>query len=63
MGRQTIEQGILYATIAISVFFLGVLGLGKSCVGGPKWYFSIMETVVIGAIAASLAFVIGKGMG
>jgi len=42
------------------VFFLGVLGLAKSFVGGMKWYISIPETILIGAIAAAVSYFIGK---
>jgi len=40
-----------------------VLGLAKSCVGGMKWYVSVIETIIIGALAASVAYGIGKALG
>lgn len=40
-----------------------MLGLAKSCVGGMKWYVSVPETIIIGAISASAAFGIGKAFG
>jgi VIT1/CCC1 family predicted Fe2+/Mn2+ transporter len=60
IGMATIEDSIVIATILVSTFFLGVLGLAKSCVGGMKWYVSVPETIIIGAIAAGAAFGIGK---
>ena len=60
---QVLEDSIIIATICTSVFFLGVLGLAKSCVGGMKWYVSVIETIIIGALAASVAFGIGKALG
>ncbi|MFM7850625.1 MAG: VIT1/CCC1 transporter family protein [Flammeovirgaceae bacterium] len=48
------------AVICCSIFFLGVLGLAKSFVGGMKWYVSIPETILIGALAASVSYGIGK---
>jgi len=59
----TLESSIIIATILVSAFFLGVLGLAKSCVGGMKWYISVPETIIIGAISASAAFGIGKAFG
>jgi VIT1/CCC1 family predicted Fe2+/Mn2+ transporter len=63
MGMTEIKDSIVIATICVSAFFLGVLGLAKSCVGGMKWYVSVPETIIIGAIAAGAAFGIGKAFG
>ena len=49
----------MIATICVSIFFLGVIGLAKSLVGGMKWYISVPETIIIGAIAASVSYGIG----
>jgi VIT1/CCC1 family predicted Fe2+/Mn2+ transporter len=63
LGNDTIEQPVIIATIVVSIFFLGVLGLAKSCVGGMKWYISIPETIVIGALAAGTAYGLGAAFG
>ncbi len=41
IGMATLESSITIATIVVAAFFLGVLGLAKSCVGGTKWYISV----------------------
>ncbi len=63
MDLQTLNQSVIIATIITAIVFLGVLGLAKSCVGGLAWYYSVIETILIGAIAASAAFGIGKAFG
>lgn len=60
---QTIETSIVISTIIVAAFFLGVLGLAKSCVGGTKWYISVPETIIIGAVAAGAAYGIGAAFG
>ena len=62
-GAVNIEQGVLIATLCVSIFFLGVIGLAKSLVGGMKWYISVPETIIIGAIAASVSYGIGTAFG
>lgn len=62
-GSETLDNGIAYATIATAIFFLSVLGVGKACVGGMKWYLSVGETVLIGALSAGAAYGIGKAFG
>lgn len=57
------DNGVAYATIVTAVFFLSALGVGKALVGGMKWYFSVAETVLIGALSAGAAFGIGKAFG
>lgn len=56
-GKYTI------ATVSISVFFLFVLGFGKSFVTSASWYYSAAETIMIGAISAGAAFGIGNLFG
>lgn len=51
------------ATILISIFFLFVLGFGKSFVTSATWYYSAAETIFIGAISAGAAFGIGSLFG
>lgn len=63
LNMSVLENSIIIATICTAIFFLGVLGLAKSCVGGMKWYISMIETIIIGALAASVAFGIGKALG
>lgn len=63
LGMEKLETSIVIATIIVSAFFLGVLGLAKSCVGGMKWYISVPETILIGAISAGAAYAIGKAFG
>lgn len=60
---DTLDNTIIYTTIAVATFFLGVLGFAKSCVGGMTWYISVGETILIGAIASGAAFGIGKAFG
>ncbi len=63
IGMETLEQSIAIATICVAIFFLGVLGFAKSCVGGMKWYVSVPETILIGAIAAGAAYGLGQAFG
>ena len=51
---------MLIGTICVSIFFVGAIGLGKSLIGGMKWYYSVPETILIGAIAASVSYGIGS---
>lgn len=60
---DTLDSGVVIATICTAAFFLGVLGLAKSCVGGMIWYISVGETILIGALASGAAFGIGKAFG
>ena len=59
-GLTHMNNAILMQTIIISVFFLIVLGFGKSCVGGLPWYCSVPETLIVGALAAGAAYGMGK---
>lgn len=52
-----------WATLSISLFFLFVLGFGKSFVTSATWYYSATETILIGAISAGAAFGIGSMFG
>ena len=52
-----------WVTLSISLFFLFVLGFGKSFVTSATWYYSAGETILIGAISAGAAFVIGSLFG
>jgi VIT1/CCC1 family predicted Fe2+/Mn2+ transporter len=58
-GTKILDQGVIIATIVTAGAFLSTLGLLKSCVGGMAWYYSVIETVFIGALAASVAYGIG----
>lgn len=58
-----LDQKYTIATISISVFFLFVLGFGKSFVTSATWYYSAGETIVIGAVSAGAAFGIGSMFG
>lgn len=60
---DSLDSGVVIATIITATFFLGVLGFAKSLVGGMAWYISIIETILIGAIASGAAFGIGKAFG
>lgn len=62
-GSQTVDNGVAIATIVSAVFFLSVLGVGKALVGGIKWYWSVSETLLIGALSAGAAYGIGKAFG
>lgn len=53
----------IVTTILVSLFFLFVLGFSKSFVTSAKWYFSVLETVFIGALSAGAAFVVGTLFG
>jgi VIT1/CCC1 family predicted Fe2+/Mn2+ transporter len=58
-----LNSGFFGATIGISVFFLFILGFGKSFVTAATWYYSSGETILIGALSAGAAFGIGVAMG
>ena len=62
-GSQSLDNGIAIATIVTAIFFLSALGVGKALVGGMKWYWSVSETVLIGALSAGAAYGIGKAFG
>jgi vacuolar iron transporter family protein len=55
-----LNSTVILWTILVSIFFLGVLGFSKSLVGGLPWYISIPETILVGALAASAAYGMGK---
>lgn len=54
-----VDYRFAVASIVISVFFLFMIGFGKSFVTSASWYYSSLETIIIGAIAAGAAFGIG----
>lgn len=58
-----LDTNYTWATLSISVFFLFVLGFGKSFVTSATWYYSAAETILIGAISAGAAFGIGSLFG
>lgn len=62
-NSQEIDGAFTGATIGIAIFFLFVLGFAKSFVTSSKWYFSALETIIIGAISAGAAFGVGKAFG
>lgn len=57
------NKNYLAGVIVLSGFFLSVLAFIKSFVSGMKWYWSILETLIVGAISAGAAFGIGKALG
>jgi vacuolar iron transporter family protein len=59
-GALLITHTVFIYTIAVAAFFLGVLGFSKSLVGGLPWYISIPETILVGALAATAAYGMGK---
>jgi len=62
-GVDKMDSGIVIATISTAVFFLAALGFGKAIVGGIKWHWSVLETVLIGAVSAAAAYGIGQAFG
>jgi VIT1/CCC1 family predicted Fe2+/Mn2+ transporter len=62
-NNLTIDRSYTAATICIAAFFLFVLGFGKSFVTSAKWYISTFETILIGALSAAAAFLIGMAFG
>lgn len=58
-----VDTGVIVATIVVSIFFLGVLGVAKSCVTSQTAIVAAIETIIIGAIASSAAFGIGRAFG
>ena len=56
---NTLTSGYIIATIIVAIVFLAVLGVAKSLVGGTVWYWSVLETIIIGAISAAIAYGIG----
>ena len=59
-GLNAITNALVIQTILVSVFFLAVLGFGKSCVGGMPWYCAVPETLLVGALASGAAYGMGK---
>ena len=58
-GLNKLTNAIVLQTILVSVFFMIVLGLGKSFVGGLPWYCAVPETILVGALAAGAAYGMG----
>ena len=59
-GLTHLTSAIVLQTIIVSVFFLALIGLLKSCVGGLPWYCSIPETILVGALSSGAAYGMGK---
>lgn len=53
----------IWITCLVAIFVLFVLGLSKSFVTGIKWYFSTIETIIIGALSAGASYGIGAAFG
>jgi VIT1/CCC1 family predicted Fe2+/Mn2+ transporter len=58
-SNMKVDYKLAVASICISVFFLFVLGFGKSFVTSAKWYWSALETIFIGAVSAAAAYGVG----
>jgi len=55
-GLVHLNASIIMWTIIVSVIFLAILGICKSCVGGFPWYISIPETIFVGALASGATY-------
>ena len=62
-GMLLLAQPVIIQTFLVALFFLGVLGVAKSCVGGLVWYLSVLETIFVGALSASAAYGMGRLFG
>ncbi len=58
-----INNNFIWITSLVAILFLFILGFGKSFVTGAKWYWSSLETILIGAISAGAAYGIGAAFG
>jgi VIT1/CCC1 family predicted Fe2+/Mn2+ transporter len=58
-----INNNFIWITSLVAILFLFILGFGKSFVTGAKWYFSSLETIIIGALSAGAAYGIGAAFG
>lgn len=63
VNNLELTKDFIWITVVVSVFFLFVLGFSKSFVTGAKWYFSAIETILIGAFSAGASFGVGYGLG
>ena len=53
------KDNLFETSIALTGFFLFVLGVSKSMFSYEKWYWAGIETLFVGAIAASASFIVG----
>jgi VIT1/CCC1 family predicted Fe2+/Mn2+ transporter len=60
--HSSVTNAYFAASIVVSAFFLFILGFSKSFVTGIKWYISVIETIIIGAVAAGVAYGIGRAL-
>jgi VIT1/CCC1 family predicted Fe2+/Mn2+ transporter len=54
-----VNDGLFIASTVLTAFILIVLGVSKSMFSTLQWYYSGLETLTIGALAAVAAYVIG----
>lgn len=54
-----LDSYLFETSIALTGFFLFILGVSKSMFSYERWYWSGLETLIIGAAAASASYVIG----
>jgi VIT1/CCC1 family predicted Fe2+/Mn2+ transporter len=57
-----LDTNYIIAVIVIAVFFLFVLGFSKSFVTGIKWYWSVLETEIIGVVSAGIAYGMSRAL-
>lgn len=53
------EENLFATSIALTGFFLFILGVAKSMFSYEKWYWAGIETLFVGGIAASASYLIG----
>lgn len=54
-----LSENLFETSIALTGFFLFILGVSKSMFSYQKWYWAGLETLIIGSAAASASFIIG----
>lgn len=60
MGRIAgLTENLFYTSIALTGFFLFILGIAKSMFSYEKWYWAGIETLIVGGAAASASYLIG----
>lgn len=54
--------GLFIASSILTLFALFMLGFIKSRFANRKWWYSGIETILVGAIAAGASYLIGYGL-
>lgn len=54
-----LTENLFPVSIALTGGFLFILGVGKSFFSYERWYWAGLETMIVGALAATASYVIG----